>query len=269
MRKSLLFILVVACAVSAHADFSSRCAGPQSHESALTRNALFAVMGESLPASEAVCQGVETVLGEKVILDLSGQNIADLSLLSELPRLEGLNLANNRISDLSPLEGLRDLKVLILSKNQLVQAGSLSQLTALQHLELAENQLQSVDFVRGMSSLAELNLAQNPITNIAPLSEITGLGTLVISDTLVSDLAPLASLRDLKVLSVAGARVTHFEVLSDLQRVHKMSDGTQQKLTIVGKPKPAQVSGGVVCPPQYCGGCRTAVSYPIQHRPCG
>ena len=52
-------------------------------------------------------------------LELSGTQIKDISILSELTHLGSLNLQNNRIRDLSPLKPLKNLRYLWVEANPL------------------------------------------------------------------------------------------------------------------------------------------------------
>lgn len=76
-----------------------------------------------------------------ISLDLSGNQISDLTPLSGLKDLEWLKLSNNQISDLNPLSGLKDLEFLDLSFNQISDIKPLAELTELGWLVLYGNGL--------------------------------------------------------------------------------------------------------------------------------
>jgi len=74
-------------------------------------------------------------------LDLSNNEITDLSSLSELKNLEWLNLADNKITDLTPLSGLKFLGFLDLRNNNISDLTPLFGLKNLWGVELDGNNL--------------------------------------------------------------------------------------------------------------------------------
>lgn len=80
---------------------------------------------DSLEGLQAVLSGITDTDGIRHlhalrILDLSGNEIEDLSPLKELPRLTFLNLTFNKVGDLRPLKRLTTLRHLDLSVNKII-----------------------------------------------------------------------------------------------------------------------------------------------------
>ena len=78
-------------------------------------------------------------------LNLWGNNIDDISLLSEMPSLEILSLSTNHIQDLRPLKNLKNLKELYLQDNNI-------------------SDINQIEFLKNCKQLEILNLSENPIT---------------------------------------------------------------------------------------------------------
>ena len=95
-------------------------------------------------------------------LDLSGNEISDLSPLKGLKNLEWLILYNNKITDISPLKGLTKVWSLYLSDNEISDISPLKELTNLKWLDLCYNK---------------------KITDLSPLAELTKLEVLYLWDT--------------------------------------------------------------------------------------
>lgn len=113
----------------------------------------------------AEAAGVTTLLGlEKFTLlsslVLNGNNIHDLSPLSELIGLETLELADNAIADLSPLKKLTALKRLILHKNDISDISALSGLWELTVLDLEDNQISDLTPLYALTKLRTLYIGQ-------------------------------------------------------------------------------------------------------------
>ena len=74
-------------------------------------------------------------------LDLSDNEITDLTPLAELKELEKLDLASNQITDLTPLAELKELKGLYLQFNGITDVSPLAELAKLEELVLGEFRL--------------------------------------------------------------------------------------------------------------------------------
>lgn len=85
-----------------------------------------------------------------VKLNLWGNNLTDVSVLSKIPNLEVLALTVNQITSLKDFQGCPQLKELYLRRNQI--PGSLQELRYLSEL----------------TQLKVLNLAENPISTELP-----------------------------------------------------------------------------------------------------
>jgi internalin A len=74
------------------------------------------------------CQAANDKLARTFALNLSNQNISDLTPLTSLNHLTQLNLYGNQIQDLTPLANLKNLNRLILGNNQISDLKPLSSL---------------------------------------------------------------------------------------------------------------------------------------------
>ena len=78
-------------------------------------------------------------------LNLWGNNLDDISLLSEMPSLEILSLSSNQIKDIKVLKNLKNLKELYLKDNKI-------------------SDINQVEFLKNCKKLEILNLSENPIS---------------------------------------------------------------------------------------------------------
>jgi len=99
-------------------------------------------------------------------LDLSGNNISDIGVLSRLTKLQTLNLRSNQVSDIRALTGLTNLQAIDLGNNQMSDIGSLSGLTNLQTLNLDNNHVTGIGLLSRLTNLQTLNLNSNQIVDI-------------------------------------------------------------------------------------------------------
>ena len=122
-------------------------------------------------------------------LDLSSLSITNIEGLQYFDNLEYLSLADNNISDISKLSGLTSLQGLDLAQNVILSnISALSGLVNLEYLYLYENDISDITALSGLINLIELDLSRNNISNISVLNGLTSLGYLNVSSNHIADL---------------------------------------------------------------------------------
>ncbi len=174
-------------------------------------------------------------MSDLIYLDLSDNQVSDLTPLGHLIGLKELSLRNNGITDLSAINfavllDLPNLTSLSLRHNVVWNNGShtrlsdismLSKLKMLEELELRDNQIEDISPLRGLVSLQVLDLRENRIKEIYSLSELVNLIELNLRDNDVEDISPIAKLKKLTYLNVHSNNkiktITPLVSLSNLQ----------------------------------------------------
>ena len=90
------------------------------------------------------------------ILNLTGNQITDISPLSQLNNLKELRFGNNQVKDISALESLENLEVLNFGGTPLPEDG---------------NQVEDISVISNLNNLVFLNFYDNKVTDISPLLE--------------------------------------------------------------------------------------------------
>eukprot|EP00736_Rhodelphis_marinus_P008608 Rmarinus@m.16033 len=107
-----------------------------------------------------------------------GQQITEISGLSELVSLRFLYLCNNQISKIQGLEGNRKLQRLWLYSNRITVIENLDHLSDLRELWLQDNEIEKVENLQNLVNLQRLNLAANPIANLNNVHHLANLPAL-------------------------------------------------------------------------------------------
>ena len=165
------------------------------------------------------------ILSSSNELDLSHNQISDITPLQSLTNLTSLNLYCDR-TDITPLQSLTNLTCLELYGNPIsdltslqsltnltsltVSCDRISDLTPLQSLTnltsltlLLNNQISDITPLQFLTNLTELNLYHNnQISDITALQSLTNLTFLDLRHNQISDITPLQSLTNLTVLYV-------------------------------------------------------------------
>ena len=102
------------------------------------------------------------MLFRSTTLDLSGNEITDISILGSLTNLTTLDLKCNEITDISILGSLTNLTTLDLKCNQITDISALRSLTNLTKLDLYDNQITAM-CVLGELAQKRLTLSTGPI----------------------------------------------------------------------------------------------------------
>jgi len=155
-------------------------------------------------------------------LDLSWNEIGDISVLSGLSKLQRLVIDNCLISDLSPLSTLRNLRELDVHDNRVSDISALSGLTNLETLYLRQNEIRDLSPLSGLIRVRDLDLMENfDVADLSPVSAMVNLETLRLRYDNVSDLSPLSGLTNLRVLDLLG---NHIRDVSPLTTLHSLTD---------------------------------------------
>lgn len=161
-------------------------------------------------------------------LYLCRQEIQDLTPLEKLP-LTALALCENRITDLSPLKGLTSLETLYLSGNPITDAEVLSGLTGLRLLNLGGNWdavmvLENFDFLAPLS-LWELGLSRAipEDRDWSPLETQAGLDTLQLCGPPEEALAVVNRLENLRSIHIVNYPSPDLTPLSGLKKLEILS----------------------------------------------
>ncbi len=154
--------------------------------------------------------------GNVTVLNLAIAGIADISFLTDFPRLTHLILYKNQISDLAPLMALTKLTTLNLWANQTADLSPLQALTQLKELVLENNQITDLSPLQALTQLTYLNLSNNQVADLSPLKALTQLNVLWLNDNKIADISPLMALTQLNNLDLRYNQVADLSPIKAL-----------------------------------------------------
>ncbi|XP_073508589.1 leucine-rich repeat and guanylate kinase domain-containing protein isoform X2 [Phyllobates terribilis] len=177
-------------------------------------------------------------------LDVSCNEITDLSCVSFMPYLTELNASKNKLStffdfippknlmvvDLSfnDITSMKDLSAhsalttLILNNNNIQEIISLEKCTSLKHVNLAHNNIHTINGF-GSLPIRMLNLASNQIKNITGLENLKSLQTLDLSSNQITSLEGLEGLKFLQTLNIEDneiCQISEIAFIEELPMLH-------------------------------------------------
>lgn len=201
---------------------------PDKKLEAVVRKYVFEKRNNDQPLTEADVQNISTIEGKRkgvqnlaglekcrslALLDLEGNEVADLAPIKDLKNIQSLTLKKNKIQDIKALEGLTALQYLELSDNQVTDISSLAKLENMRSLYLENNQIKDVAVVANLKKLWSLYLTGNQVTDLKPLAALKGLDTIGLSGNGIADIAPLAELTPSRHLFLENNKLTDLGVL--------------------------------------------------------
>lgn len=145
-----------------------------------------------------------------------GKGIKSLEGLQHCAAIMLIDLGKNEIADVSPLAGLKKLQSITLSNNQIKDIKPLEELTAVQLLDLSGNQVESLEAITKMSNLRSLWMADNKIKSLQPVTQLPKIWSLHVAGNGLTDISPVGSLKWLTNLDIDRNEVTSLESLKPL-----------------------------------------------------
>lgn len=98
--------------------------------------------------------------------------IKNIDNLKTLKKLEILNVSNNQIEDISCLTKLSNLTELYVNNNKIVKFPSYQSLEKLIALNVSNNRISALDFIKNLKSIRLIDLHSNNLNDISILSEL-------------------------------------------------------------------------------------------------
>ena len=197
--------------------FSSRLAR---RERRPKTNIFGTLLGDDIDLNTKAFEKIETQMKQTGLraLDLSGTRISDLSLspITNLTKLQSLNLMETSVSDISPLANFTGLRWLDLVATGVSDISPLAGVTGLRGLDLVATGVSDISPLAGVTGLRWLDLTRTGVSDISPLAGVTGLRWLDLTRTGVSDISPLAGVTGLRWLDLEGTGVSDISPLAGL-----------------------------------------------------
>lgn len=169
------------------------------------------------------------------VIDLSDNNITNVSVLTNFKRLYSINLSNNKVTDVSALKVLENLGSINLSGNNNVNG--YEQLDNLYQINLSNTNLSALNNISNNERLSQLDLSNNTQldynslklpknisylvldnTNFKNnnLSNLKNLYSLSIKNNGLKNLDSLRNIKSLTSLDVSNNEITNFSALTEI-----------------------------------------------------
>jgi internalin A len=160
-------------------------------------------------------QGIECFINLRE-LSAMFNDISDISALSGLKQLRGLDMGGNPIGDISALSSLINLERLTLFGGLFKDVNPLAGLTSLNFLNLGGIQLYDISPLAGLTKIDNLYLGGCGIDDISALTGMTKMLRIELQDNYISDLSALGGMASLAALKLANNPVQDYSPIEEL-----------------------------------------------------
>lgn len=156
-------------------------------------------------------------------IDLSWNNISDVSPIAAFTNLQELNLLNNLdITDITPLERLTNLLVLDLTGTDVENASALSGMVGLRTLKIDDTNIKDISVLENLPKLEEIN-ASCPYESLLPLTKLPNLKKLRVDSVKdFSDLSVIGRIEPLEDLCLFQLMAKDISPLSNLENLSRL-----------------------------------------------
>jgi len=134
-------------------------------------------------------------------LNLSYNEIEDISLLYKLMAVTNLHLFENKIIDISPLQNLTEIQKLVLNKNKISNISVLENFNKLEELYLANNQIKDISILSNLKNLTNIGLYNNQINDISSLAKLWKIKWIFAGKNNIKDISPIKDIFSKKEIS--------------------------------------------------------------------
>jgi len=167
-------------------------------------------------------------------LNLSNNQIEEISCLDNFQNLFSLNLANNNLEKISGLETAPRIGMLNLEKNNISKIEGLEKLTGLRHLYLSYNDISKIEGLEKNTRLATLYLYDNNITKIEGLDNLKQLEIIRLSRNKIELINGLSNFNYLKEIDLSDNLLTSMKGFGKLDNLKRLDLSGNQLTTIDG-----------------------------------
>lgn len=147
----------------------------------------------------------------------SYSSINDLTPLSGLTKLYHLDLSGNNITDISALASLTNMQELSLYNNfNLTNIESVSNMKKLTYLNLCSVDVKDLSPIRNLTKMRSLHLINIQVNNLDDLVNMNSLQDLMVFEMPLTDMSGIEGKQFLRSINMAGTNMTDYSVLKTL-----------------------------------------------------
>lgn len=147
------------------------------------------INGISLPSAEIKDLSPLKALKKLEFIDLTNNDISDVSVLHQMPKLKYLYLGGNRIKDISPIVNCHKLICLTIWNNKINDISILKNIVSLKELYCQNTGINNIDFITTLPYLETISAFNNNILDIRLTNHSKNLKSIDLANNLISKIS--------------------------------------------------------------------------------
>ena len=150
-------------------------------------------------------------------IELSNNNLGDISILQAIPSLVEIDADNNSISNISFLSELSNIKIVVMNNNRISDISVFENIPAIQKIWLNDNFITDISPIANCTNLTEIGFDNCQINDISVLNRMVRLQQLSLYNTGITDISVLSNCFSLKKLNIGGNEIDDISALDKLK----------------------------------------------------
>lgn len=157
-------------------------------------------------------------------LDLSGQGLYDWDIqdLKYMTKLQRIELSDNNLSDISVLQNIPSLVEIDADNNQISNISFFRELKNLEIVVMNGNMINDISVFSHFSTIRKIWMCDNAITDISPVAGNKGLTEAGFNNCRIGDISALRGMSDLGLLCLYNCAIDDISVLSDCTALYEL-----------------------------------------------
>lgn len=149
-------------------------------------------------------------------IELSDNNLSDISVLGKIPSLREIDADNNSIEDISFLEDLPNIEIVVMNNNRIKDISVFLRFTTIKKIWMCDNQIGDISPIAQNKGLTEFGINGSYIYDISALYGMTRLEILCAYGCGLTDISPLSECTNLRELHIGGNNISDFSPIENL-----------------------------------------------------
>jgi hypothetical protein len=155
--------------------------------------------------------------------ELDPNDSVKIDQLYRFVEIDSLDISGQNLTDLSPLEALRGLKYVNISNTRISKLGPISNVTFLEHLDISNTSTSDIQFIKYSDRLKYLDISNTRIEDISELANLKAIHSLKADKTPIMSFAVLNEFKNIETLSLIESGFNNAENIQELVKLQDLN----------------------------------------------
>lgn len=149
-------------------------------------------------------------------IELSDNNLSDISILRNIPSLTEIDANNNYISDISFLKDLPNMEIVVMNNNMINDISVFRNFSTIKKIWMCDNFIDDISYIAKNKRMTELGFNNCKIGDLSAVKEMSKLQMLHAAYCGITDISPLSDCTSLTELNLSGNDISDYSPIENL-----------------------------------------------------